>query len=96
MPKAALRLNDRRVDALRPRKSTYDIRDRDLKGFGVRVLPSGAKRYFIHSQLQRRRLWKIVGHAGAIYARLDAAARQDAAAHIRRLGLQRRADAIAV
>ena len=96
MPKATLRLNDRRVDALKPRKSACGIRDRDLKGFGVRVLPSGAKRYFIHSQHQGRRVWKIVGHAGAIYARLDAAARQDAAAHIRRPGLQRRADAIAV
>ena len=34
---ATLRLNERRVDALKSRKSTYDIRDRDLKGFGVRV-----------------------------------------------------------
>ena len=65
---ATLRLNDRRVDALKPRKSAYDIRDRDLRGFGVRVLPSGAKRYFIHSQHQGRRVWKIVGHAGAIGA----------------------------
>ena len=65
---ATLRLNDRRVDALKPRKSAYDIRDRDLKGFGVRVLPSGAKRYFIHSQHKGRRVWKIVGHAGAIGA----------------------------
>ena len=36
---ATLRLNQRRVDALKPRKSVYDVRDRDLKGFGVRVLP---------------------------------------------------------
>ena len=36
---ATLRLNDRRVEALKPRNSAYDIRDRDLKGFGVRVLP---------------------------------------------------------
>ena len=65
---ATLRLNDRCVDALKPRKSAYDIRDRDLKGFGVRVLPSSAKRYFIHSQYQGRRVWKIVGHAEAIGA----------------------------
>ena len=63
---ATLRLNQRRVDALKPRKSAYDVRDRDLKGFGVRVLPSGAKRYFVHTQQQGRRVWKIVGHAGAI------------------------------
>ena len=65
---ATLRLKVRRVDALKPRKSAYDVRDRDLKGFGVRVLPSGAKRYFIHSQHQGRRVWKIVGRAGAIGA----------------------------
>ena len=63
---ATLRLNERRVDALKSRKSTYDIRDRDLKGFGVRVLPSGTKRYFVHTQHQGRRIWKIVGDAGAI------------------------------
>ncbi len=44
------------------------MRDRDLKGFGVRVLPSGAKRYFVHTQHQGRRVWKIVGQAGAIGA----------------------------
>jgi len=42
--------------------------DRDLKGFGVRVLPSGAKRYFIHSQHRGRRVWKIIGEAGSIGA----------------------------
>ena len=65
---ARLRLNDRRVDALKPRKSAYDVRDQDLRGLGVRVLPSGAKRYFVHSQHQGRRVWKIVGQAGAIGA----------------------------
>ena len=63
---ATLRLNDRRVDALRPRKSAYDVRDREIKGFGVRVLPSGAKRYFVHTQHDGRRVWKIVGRAGSI------------------------------
>ena len=63
---ATTRLNQRRVDALKPRKSTYDVRDRELKGFGVRVLPSGAKRYFIHSQHNGQRVWKIVGRAGSI------------------------------
>ena len=42
----AIKLNQRRVDALKPRKSAYDVRDRDLKGFGLRVWPSGKKRYF--------------------------------------------------
>ena len=65
---ATLRLNERRVEALKPRKSTYDIRDHDLKGFGVRVTPSGTKHYFVHTQYQRRRIWKIVGDAGAVGA----------------------------
>ena len=38
---ATVRLDQRRVDTLKPRKSAYDVRDRDLKGFGVRVLPLG-------------------------------------------------------
>ena len=63
---ATIRLSERRVDALKPRKSAYDVRDRDLKGFGVRVLPSGAKRYFVHTQHDGRRVWKIVGRAGSI------------------------------
>jgi len=46
---ATLRLNDRRVDALKPRKSAYDVRDRDLKDFGVEGLPSGTKCFFINS-----------------------------------------------
>ena len=63
---ATLRLSQRRVDTIKPRRSTYDVRDRELKGFGVRVLPSGNKRYFIHSQHNGYRVWKIVGRAEAI------------------------------
>jgi len=63
---ATVRLSQRRVDTLKPRKSAYDIRDRELKGFGVRVLPSGNKRYFIHSQHNGCRVWKIVGRAEAV------------------------------
>ena len=63
---ATVRLDERLVRSLKPRKSAYDIRDRELKGFGIRVLPSGAMRYFIHSQHQGQRVWKIVGRDGAI------------------------------
>ena len=61
-----IRLSQRRVDNLKPRKSTCNIRDRDLKGFGVRVLPSGRKSYFIHVQHQGRRVWRQVGDAEAL------------------------------
>ena len=52
-----------RVTALRPRKTAYDIRDGKLRGFGVRVMPSGRKRFFVHCQHAGERVWKIVGDA---------------------------------
>ena len=58
-----VRLTENRIEALTPRRSLYDVRDTELKGFGVRVLPSGGKRYFIHSQHEGRRVWKTVGDA---------------------------------
>ena len=61
-----LTLSEARVKALRPRSSAYDIRDAKLKGFGVRVLTSGAKRFFIHSQHCGTRVWKVVGNANAL------------------------------
>ena len=61
MPKVIL--TDARVKALRPRKTAFDIRDGKLRGFGIRVLPSGRKRIFVHCQHQGERIWKIVGDA---------------------------------
>ena len=59
-------LTDARVRALKARKSTYHVRDSKLRGFGVRVLPSGAKRFFLHSQHRGQRSWNIVGDANAL------------------------------
>lgn len=59
-------LTDARIRALAPRKSAYDVRDRKLRGFGVRVLASGRKRFFVHCQHRGKRVWKIVGNAGAV------------------------------
>ena len=56
-------LTDARVRALRPRKTVRDIRDSRLRGFGVRVQSSGARRFFGHSQHRGERVWKIVGDA---------------------------------
>ena len=61
-----IRFTESRIEALEPRKSPYDVRDAELKGFGVRVLPSGARRFFVHSQHEGRRLWKTVGDASSI------------------------------
>lgn len=60
---AATHLTEGRIRALRPRKAAHDIRDASLKGFGVRVYPNGRKRYFIHTQHDGQRIWKIVGDA---------------------------------
>ncbi len=65
---ARVRLTQRRVDAFRPRKSVYDVRDRDLKGFGVRVAPSGAKSWFVHAQRDGRRVWTTLGKVGELGA----------------------------
>ena len=59
-------LTDARVRAFPPRKSTYHVRDAKLRGFGVRVLPSGAMRFFLHTQHRGQRLWKMLGDASAM------------------------------
>ena len=61
-----LPLNQSRVDRLKPRNSTYDIRDTDLKGFGIRIPPSGKKSYFLQTQHERQRRWTKIGDAGAM------------------------------
>ena len=57
------RLGQRRVDSLKPKKATYEVRDAEMKGFGIRILPSGAKRYFVHHQHAGRRAWRTIGNA---------------------------------
>ena len=61
-----IRLTQRQIDALKPRKKTFDVRDTELKGFGVRVRSSGIKRYFIQSQQQEIRTWRIIGDASGM------------------------------
>ncbi len=60
------RLTQHRVDTLKPRGKTCDIRDAIVKGFGVRVLSSGRKRYFLHSQVGGNRVWYAIGDAEII------------------------------
>ena len=61
MPKRSL--TDARVRMLKPRKTARNVRCSKLKGFGVRVLPSGRKRFFIYCQYAGERIWKIIGSA---------------------------------
>ena len=59
-------LTEARVKALKPRKTVREVRDGKLRGFGVRVSPSGRKQFFIHCQHRGERIWKIVGDAGTM------------------------------
>ena len=61
-----IRLTQRLIDALKPRKKTFDLRDTELKGFGVRVRSSGIKRYFVQSQHEGTRTWRIIGNASGM------------------------------
>lgn len=63
---ANCRLTQRRVDTLKPGKSARDYRDIDLQGFGVRILPSGRMRFFVHAQCNGRREWTTIGDAGTM------------------------------
>ena len=73
-----------RVEALRPRKTSRDIRDAKLRGFGVRVMPTGRKRFFIQCQHRGERVWKIVGDAGTMSIAEARAAAAEMLAAIRR------------
>ena len=63
---ATTHLTEARIKALQPRKTTRDIRDAGLRGFGIRVYPTGRKRFFLHTQHQGKRFWKIIGDASGI------------------------------
>src|SRR5271169_6233924 len=51
MPK----LTKRAIDALSVRERPYDVRDEDLRGFLVRVEPSGRKSFFLDYRLRGKR-----------------------------------------
>ena len=50
-------------NSLKPGKKARDVRDSVIRGFGVRVLPSGCKRYFLHRQVDGKRVWHSIGDA---------------------------------
>ena len=52
MPKS--HLAQRRVDTLKARKKTLDVRDSVIRGLGVPILPSGRKRYLLHGQTDNK------------------------------------------
>ena len=64
MPQSSLR--QAQVDRARPRRKPYIIRDCQLRGFGVRIAPSGRKRFFLHVQHDGTRVWRDCGDAATV------------------------------
>ena len=64
MPQSGLR--QAQVDRARPRRKPYVIRDGQLRGFGVRIAPSGRKRFFLHVQHGGTRVWRDCGDAATV------------------------------
>ena len=81
---ANVTLTEARVKALQPRKTVRDVRDGKLRGFGVWVLPSGRKRYFIQCQHRGERIWKIVGDGGSMSVKEARASASEVLAAVRR------------
>ncbi len=59
------RLGKRSVDGLAPAEKEYVIWDDELKGFGIRVRPSGAKTYVATYRHGRRFRWATIGKHGS-------------------------------
>ncbi len=60
------RITKKTVDALTARQREYMLWDADIKGFGVRVHPSGRKVYLVKYRVNRRVIKKTIGPHGAI------------------------------
>jgi len=60
------RLTQRLIDNLTPGETVREVRDTELSGFGVRIRPSGRKRFFTRAQTNGQRTWKAIGDAGTM------------------------------
>ncbi|MCY4397552.1 MAG: site-specific integrase [Rhodospirillaceae bacterium] len=60
------KITKRTVDALDPQERERVVWDDDLKGFGVRVHPSGRKVYFVKTRFRGRAVKVTIGPHGAV------------------------------
>ena len=60
------RITKRAVESLAVREREYMVWDRDIKGFGVRVHPSGRKVYLVKFRHRGRVVKKTIGPCGAV------------------------------
>ncbi len=89
------RLTQRLINSLKPGKSVREVRDTELRGFGVRILPSGRKRYFAHAQNNGQRVWKVIGDAGTMQLAEARSSAQSHLASLRTGGPSRSVEALA-
>ena len=62
MPK----INKRLIEAAEARDQPYDINDSELRGFGVYVLPSGTRSFFVRYRMGGRRRRVSIGYYGVV------------------------------
>ena len=82
MPKVTL--TAAHIEALGPRETSCDTRDAKLREFGVRMTPTGRKRFFIQCQHRGEHVWKIVGDAGTMSIAEERASAAEMLAAVRR------------
>jgi len=59
------RITKRAVDGLKAGDKRYHAWDSELKGFGVRVEPTGRKVYIVKTRMQGEQRWLTIGEHGS-------------------------------
>lgn len=62
------RITKRTVEALEARDQDYLVWDRDMRGFGVRIYPSGKRIYLVQYRTARRTRRVTIGQHGVLTA----------------------------
>ncbi len=63
---AAVKLNTRVITELEPKEKTYAVFDTEIRGFGVRVWPSGVKVFVFKYERQAKQHWLTLGRFGEL------------------------------